>query len=129
MMQSLKLTLLPERFAVVQIKDPAIALPLTWEDDRHLHAIIQTSGETTLVCLEAEIPEGLPAESGWRALEVSGPLAFELTGILASIAVPLAQAGVSIFALSTYSTDIVLIKETALPQASSALQAAGHILL
>ena len=65
-------------------------------------------------------------EPGWRALAVAGPLDFGLTGILASLASPLAAAGVSIFAISTYDTDYVLVREQALAVAIDALRAAGH---
>ncbi|MEJ2599302.1 MAG: ACT domain-containing protein [Anaerolineales bacterium] len=88
-----------------------------------------TPEEHTLVCLEdiveQSLPAGTQAETGWRALRVAGSLDFSLVGILASIANPLAVAGVSIFALSTYDTDYVLIKEIDLDRAIEALGAAG----
>jgi uncharacterized protein len=65
-------------------------------------------------------------ERGWRALVVRGPLDFALTGVLASLATPLAEAGVSIFALSTYDTDYVLVREAQLRDAVAALAAAGN---
>lgn len=126
-MPTLTLHLLPDRFAVARLESTA-SQPPAWKAGNELLALIQTPEETTLVCREADIPTGYTTEVGWRALAVEGPLAFELTGILASLAEPLAQAGVSIFALSTYSTDIILIKENMLPHAVQALQAAGHII-
>ena len=78
------------------------------------------------MCPAADAPAGATVERGWRALGVLGPLDFGLTGILASIAAPLAAAGVSIFAISTYDTDYVLVRETALATAVDALRAAGH---
>lgn len=60
------------------------------------------------------------------ALEVAGPLDFALTGVLAGLAVPLAEAGVSIFALATYDTDVLLVREAQLDAAIAALRAAGH---
>lgn len=65
-------------------------------------------------------------EAGWRVFKVAGPLDFALTGILASIADPLAQAGVSIFAISTYNTDYLMVKEQKLDVALRALKQAGH---
>jgi hypothetical protein len=59
-------------------------------------------------------------------LQVAGPLEFSMTGVLAAIAAPLADAGVSIFAISTYDTDYVLVKEEMLAKAVGALRAAGH---
>jgi hypothetical protein len=61
------------------------------------------------------------------ALEVEGPLDFALTGILLAIAAPLADAGVAIYALSTYDTDVVLVRADALETAADALTAAGHV--
>ena len=66
------------------------------------------------------------AERGWRALKVEGPLDFSLTGVLASLAAPLADARISIFALSTYDTDYVLVRANDLAQACETLSAAGH---
>jgi hypothetical protein len=57
---------------------------------------------------------------------VAGPLDFALTGVLAALAVPLAEARVSIFAVSTFDTDYVLVADTDLGRALSALRAAGH---
>jgi hypothetical protein len=92
-----------------------------------------TPEERTLVCLEEivrqSLPPGTQAETGWRALRVAGSLEFSLVGILASIANPLADAGVSIFALSTYDTDYVLVKQLDLERAIGALRAAGFPIL
>jgi hypothetical protein len=65
-------------------------------------------------------------ESGWLAIKVDGALDFGLTGVLLSVARQLAAAGVSTFALSTYDTDCVLVKESTLPEAVVALSSAGH---
>ena len=65
-------------------------------------------------------------EDGWRAFKVLGPLDFSLTGILSAIAAPLAEAGISIFALSTYDTDYVLVRAHALDSACAVLSAAGY---
>jgi len=89
-------------------------------------SITRTADETSVVCDASVVPSDVVVESGWRAIKVVGPLDFSLTGILLSLAQPLADAGVSIFALSTYDTDYVLVKEAALPEAVAALSAAGH---
>ena len=69
---------------------------------------------------------GVPTEPGWRALQVDGPLDFMLTGVLASLALPLADAGISIFAISSYDTDYVLVKQDKLAGAIDTLRKAGH---
>jgi hypothetical protein len=69
------------------------------------------------------------AERSWRALQVQGPLDFSLVGILASIAEPLTNAGVSIFAISTFDTDFILLKENMLERGLEALSQAGFMVL
>jgi hypothetical protein len=95
-------------------------------DGDALHAVVHTAAETSIVCAAARVPDGVRAERGWRALTVEGPLDFALTGVLAALAVPLAEAGVSIFAVSTYDTDHVLVRSDRLRDAVEALRAAGH---
>lgn len=62
----------------------------------------------------------------WRAIEIAGSFAFSETGVLAAIAGPLADAGVSIFAVNSYETDFVLVHEGDLEKARIAVEAAGH---
>ena len=89
-------------------------------------SVTRTATEWSVVCAEGIVPAGVRSEAGWRILQVAGPLDFGLTGILASIAVALAEAGISIFALSTYDTDYVMVKEENVEVAVRALEAAGH---
>ena len=121
---SLELTLLPDPLTICRL--PAgTALP-AWVRPGGLTAVTWTSAETSIVCLAALVPAGVQADAGWRAFRVAGPLDFSLTGVLLAIAQPLADAGVSIFALSTFDTDYVLVKESALPAAVAALTGCGH---
>jgi hypothetical protein len=82
--------------------------------------------ELSLVCDAGAPPVDAVAERDWVALEVEGPMAFTLTGVLASIAGPLADAGVPIFALATYDTDVVLVPGARSSDAIAALREAGH---
>ncbi len=91
-----------------------------------LFALTRTAEELSIVCEEAIVPADVRCERGWRALGLIGPFEFDLTGILAAIANPLASAGIGIFALSTFDTDYVLVKERDLDTACRALQQAGH---
>lgn len=120
----LDLTLLPERFAVCRL-DAAEELPL-WALGSPMSSITRTARELSIVCREAAVPPGVRAERGFRVLELSGPLDFALTGILTSLLDPLAEAGVSVFAISTYDTDYVLVREESFPRAVHALREAGH---
>lgn len=123
-MAGLTLILLPERFAVCRLAPDAPIPPLPLRAS--LVAMTLTAEELSLVLPETATPEGVKVEGGWRALRVAGVLDFSLTGVLASLAAPLAQAGVSIFAISTYDTDYLLIPESSLAVALDALRAAGH---
>jgi uncharacterized protein len=118
---------LPGELAVARL-EPGGPLP-AWASaggGDPLHAVVRTSSELSVVCAAARVPDGVRAERGWRALAVAGPLDFALTGVLAALAVPLAHAGVSIFAVSTYDTDHVLVRSERLGEAVEALRAAGH---
>jgi len=121
---SLRLTLLPGRYAVCRLAADA---PLPAEPPRGgLWSATRTEGELSIVCAEADAPEGARCEPGWRCLALQGPIPFSATGILASVLQPLAAARISIFALSTYDTDAVLVPQGALDAAVDALSAAGH---
>ncbi|RMH21309.1 MAG: ACT domain-containing protein, partial [Acidobacteria bacterium] len=89
-------------------------------------AITRTPDELSVVCDAKSVPKRIRAEHGWRAIRVVGPLDLSLIGVLASIAVPLAEAGIGLFSISTYDTDYVLVRAAALDQAVAALTAAGH---
>jgi len=89
-------------------------------------SITRRTGELSVVCREARVPADVRAERGWRALEVEGPLAFEEVGVLHALTGPLARAAVSLFAMSTFDTDLLLVREETLERAVEALRAAGH---
>lgn len=86
----------------------------------------RTSDELSIVCPSDIVLAAPQSEGGWRAIKVQGPLDFSLIGLLADMATVLAKAGVSIFALSTFDTDYILVKDDALAAAMAALQAAGY---
>ena len=121
---TIALSVLPETFAICRL-DPAAPIP-SWVTTRDFFSITRTQDELSIVCAQRDVPAGIKCERGWRALKVEGKLDFALTGILASLAAPLADAGISIFAISTYDTDYLLVKETNLPRAVQVLFAAGH---
>ena len=120
----LTLSVLPDAYAICRL-DPATPVP-SWAADGAFWAAVRTTDELSVVCLERAIPQPIARAGGWRILKCEGPLDFALTGIMASIAEPLAEAGVSIFPLATYDTDYVLVKESQLELAKQALTAYGH---
>jgi uncharacterized protein len=122
--RSLALRVLPGRLAVCRLPgDAEVALPAA----RPVSALVRRDDELTVVCAESWEPAGARVQGGWRALEVAGP--FDLTGVtgvLAGLAGALAQAGVSVFAISSFDTDVLLVQEEALDRAVGALRGAGH---
>ena len=124
MAPALDLDVLPGSSAVARL-DPAAEVP-GWARDTTLSAVIRTADELTIVCPPAAVPAGVRSEGPFRTLAVRGPLDFALTGILASLAAPLARDGISIFVLSTFDTDLLLVREHDLPAARATLAAAGH---
>ena len=95
-------------------------------DDEFLF-IGKTDDELSVVCRTESVPENTIArEDGWAAYRICGTLEFSLVGILADISRTLADAGVSIFAVSTYNTDYILVKKALQEKAEEALLNAGH---
>jgi len=121
---TLDLIVLPDDLAVCRLPAGAEAPP--WIDGEAFASVTRTPEETSVVCRAAIVPRDVQAEPGWRALQVAGPLDFALTGVLLSLLEPLAAAGVSVFALSTFDTDYLLVREAALDDAVAALAGAGH---
>lgn len=119
----LTLTLLKQTCAVCQLP-PDHPIP-TATRVGELHAVLCAPDEITVVCASEAAPSNAKIEDGWRALKLEGPFPFHLTGILRSVLEPLQAAGVSIFALSTFNTDYVLIAAKNLDRAVHALRAAG----
>lgn len=91
----------------------------------YLFTVVWTPEETSVVCRYDVAPSAVPTQGPFAMLKVQGPLDFSLTGIMASLTKPLADAGISIFAVSTYDTDYLLVRVERLHDATTALQAAG----
>jgi hypothetical protein len=120
----LQFSVLPGPFAICRLESqaPRPGIPVGV-----FSSVTTTPSETSVVCEETFAPAGALMDGGWCALEVLGPLDLASTGILASVAIALAEAGIAIFAVSTYDTDYVLVKRAALEDAVRALRAEGHI--
>lgn len=87
----------------------------------------KTDEEVSLVCETCNVPAGaVEREDGWRCFRIQGVLDFSLVGILAKITGVLADEGVGIFAVSTFNTDYILVKEESFERALAALAAAGY---
>ena len=121
----LVLSILPGRWAVCRLHAEA-AVP-AWAEGGIFFSATRTREELSIVCEETAVPEGVKAERGWAALKLHGPIPFETTGVLASLSAPLAKAGISLFALSTFDTDYLLVKDETLAEVVSALRTAGFV--
>jgi hypothetical protein len=120
------LRLMAGEYAVWKLPPDAPAPQLT---DDGFSSVTRTPTELSVVSPAAAVPPDVEAESGWRCLEVAGPLSFELTGVLAGLSAPLAATGVPIFVVSTFDTDYLLVKARDLDRARTALEQAGHRLV
>jgi hypothetical protein len=92
-------------------------------------SITRTAEELSIVCPVDQAPHNAKCESPWTCFKLAGPFPFSLTGVLASFLSPLSERGIPIFAISTFDTDYVLVKEEDAATALETLQAAGHNLV
>jgi hypothetical protein len=114
---------MPWRLSVLKLP---IALPYDWVHASAFYSITRTPDEFSIVCETTFIPHTLEQQDGWQCLMIEGVLDFSLVGILARISGVLAQAGISIFAISTYNTDYILLKATNMQRALENLQQNGY---
>jgi len=120
----LVLSLLRQPLAICRLdKD---STPPDWACKGSFCSMTRTPQEMSVVCPEENIPPDAECETGWRALSSEGPLGFAATGLVETLAEPLAVAGISIFFISTFYTDYVMVKEEELQIAIMALESAGH---
>jgi hypothetical protein len=124
MPRALRLVLQEERLAICRLP-PDGSLPDWFPGRGPIASMTLTEEELSLVVNDADLPAGVSAQRGWRAFKVLGPLDFALTGVLATLSGALAQAGISLFALSTFDTDYILVREGDVPAARRALRSAG----
>jgi len=118
------LTVLPGSFAIVHL---AAAAPFPrWAVQGEFFSVTRTSDEVSVVCTADQVPKDVKAEAGWRVLKVKGPFALSEIGVLAALSASLAEAKVSLFAISTFDTDYLLVSEKQLLAAIAALRGAGH---
>jgi hypothetical protein len=120
----LKFSVVSGSFAVSRLAAGA-AIP-DWIRSGTFSCVTRTSDELSVVSLAASIPAEVQSEKGWACLKLQGPFPFQLTGILASFLDPLAQAGIPIFAVSTFDTDYILVKDEHKERTLAALIEAGH---
>jgi len=120
----LNLSLLPESLAICRL-DRDAPIP-DWAYSESFYSLTRTTDELSIVCVQSNVPSGTKCEKGFRCLKIEDKLDFSEIGILASLTTTLANARISILAISTFDTDYILFKEHNLKKAIEVLREAGH---
>ncbi|MEM9026558.1 MAG: ACT domain-containing protein [Verrucomicrobiota bacterium] len=127
MKPKLTLRVLPHELAICRM-DSQSPIP-EWAQKSPFFSITRTRTELSIVSEPGYQPVDSQSERGWNALAIVGPLEFDLTGILASLATPLAAVEIPIFVISTFDTDIILVKNEQLDTACQTLRTSGHTII
>lgn len=122
--RSLELSVLADQFIIARLAANAPLPP--WATQGRFFSLTRTPDELSVVCPVEQVPEVFRTQIRWRALKVRGPIALSDVGVLVSLATPLAAARISVFVVSTFETDYVLVNSEQLTAAITALQEAGH---
>ena len=123
-MSTFDLTRHKDGLAVVRL-GPGALVP-KWAEASTLFSVTATATETTVVCHASSVPKKAPKHGPFVAFEVTGPLDFALTGVLHALLGPLAEAEISVFTISTFETDWILVHAAKADAAEDAWTAAGH---
>ncbi len=124
MAHALTLSVLARPLAICRLS--ALAPLPAWATAEAFFSVTRTADELSVVCGERHVPGEATASRGWRALMLHGPFDFALTGIMVSVAAPLAAASIPIFPIATYDTDYILVRGDDLARSVEVLRAAGH---
>jgi len=126
-MSQLTLRLIKEHFAIHSLSESAVIPAEVFSAS--MFFIAKTFDEISIVLPQHIVIDSDEVELGWQALEVVGPLDFTMTGILSNISTALANAKISIFAISTFDTDYILVKEESMSAAIEALRANQYLVI
>ena len=120
------LALMKQELAVCRLEGHEDVPPWAWRGE--FVSISRARGELSVICAAGAVPDdgGLQVERGWRALVVTTPMDFGVTGVAAALTVPLAEAEIPVLPVATYDTDYFLVTDKRLADAIDALLAAGH---
>ena len=123
----------PRRLHLVELPDTLAVCRISLDSELEMwflsdpfFAMVRTDDALTIVCSQEKVPPKVQQEPGWRALKIEGSFDFSETGILESVLKPLAETGLGIFAVSSFETDYVLVKERDFEVARRALEESGH---
>jgi uncharacterized protein len=118
--KKLVLAVLPENFGICHFGKNA-PIPDWARHNSGFFSVTKTQDELSIVCPQEAIPENIMAEKNWKAFRLEGPLDMYSVGVIAALSKPLAEAGISIFNISTYATDYILVEEKNLEKAKKVL--------
>jgi hypothetical protein len=125
-LREIEFDVIEEEAAVCRFEQDAVVPE--WVTRGGLYSITRTRDELSIVCHASSVPTGVRCESPWRALKVRGPISFDEVGIAAAFTSPLATAGISVFVISTFDTDYLLVRSADFGRAVAALRSSGHII-
>jgi hypothetical protein len=120
----LELSLLEQRFAISRLAADA-SIP-SWATGGSFFSVTRTRDELSIVCEADRVPAAGPSQPRWRAFKVHGPFALMEVGVLSALANPLANVNISLFVISTFDTDYLLVASETLSAAIETLEGAGH---
>lgn len=123
-MNKLNMTILKELYGVCRLKRDAV-VPM-WTENGEFVSVTRTLDELSIVCPEENIPKEITCEQNWRVLKIEGPLEFSMVGVLARISMILANAKISLFVISTFDTDYILVKDQVLEETLVQLRREGY---
>ena len=114
----------PEQLAVVRL-GPGAPIP-AWAESSSIFSVTATATETSVVCAARNVPTKVPHHRSFTGFAVKGPLEFDQVGVLVSLLSPLAEEGISVFTLSTFDTDWILVRRPQADAAAEAWRRRGH---
>ena len=118
----MKIRKIHQEFSVCQVEDYSLV-----NLDSKYCFLEKTDEEKSLVCVTSDVPSNtIQRDDGWKAFYIQGILDFSLIGVLSKITTILANNGISIFAISTYNTDYVLIKKENYQRALNILKSSEY---
>ena len=124
MTTQLTLSVIEEEVSICRL-EPCESIP-SWAHNCVFSSITRTQDELSIVCFSESVPRELDAERGWRILKLEGPFELSLIGILSGVANVLKENAISLFVVSTFDTDYVLVKKESLAEAITALRNGGY---
>lgn len=120
-----RFSLIPGTWTIIKLA-PDAAIPAWAVSARDFFAVSRTAEELSIICPTSVVPDVAGSELRWSLFKIEGPFSFAAVGVLASFGTPLANAGISIMAVSTYDTDYILVRSADEAAARQTLVLAGH---